>query len=85
MELFKKKIQGSGTTEIIISNVEMEKIMKIVNSLEESALLIKGVGEAIENEAKEQKGGLIYFMLNDKRLTDFTNLFPTNNFLKNDK
>ena len=85
MELFKKKIQGSGTTEIIISNVEIEKIMKIVNFLEESVLLIKGVGEAIENEAKEQKGGLIYFMLNDKRLTDFTNLFPTNNFLKNDK
>ena len=47
MELFKKKIQGSGTTEIIISNVEIEKIMKIVNSLEESVLLIKGVGEAI--------------------------------------
>ena len=60
MELFKKKIQGSGTTEIIISNVEIEKIMKIVNSLEESVLLIKGVGEAIENEAKEQKGRLIY-------------------------
>ena len=58
MELFKKKIQGSGTTAIIISNVEMEKIMKIVNSLEESALLIKGVGEAIENEAKEQKADL---------------------------
>ena len=47
MELFKKKIQVSGTTEIIISNVEIEKIMKIVNSLEESVLLIKGVGEAI--------------------------------------
>ena len=85
MELFKKKIQGSGTTEIIISNVEIEKIMKIVNSLEESVLLIKGVGEAIENEAKEQKGRLIYFMLNDKRLADFTNLFPTNSFKKNDK
>ena len=80
MELFKKKIQGSGTTAIIISNVEMEKIMKIVNSLEESVLLIKGVGEAIENEAKEQKSRLIYFILSDKRLTDFTNLFPTNNF-----
>ena len=63
----------------------MEKITKIVNSLEESVLLIKVVGEAIENEAKEQKRGPIYFMLNDKRLTDFTNLFPTNNFLKNDK
>ena len=52
----------------------------IVNSLEESVLLLKGVGEAVENEAKEQKGGLTYFMMNDKRLTDFTNLFFPNNF-----
>ena len=58
----------------------MEKIMKIVNSLEESVLLLKGVGEAVKNEAKEQKGGLTYFMLNDKRLTDFTNLISLNNF-----
>ena len=31
--------------------------MKIVKSLEESGLLIKGVSEKIENEAKKQKGG----------------------------
>ena len=30
--------------------------MKIVRSLEESGILIKRVSEAIENEAKEQKG-----------------------------
>ena len=58
----------------------MKDIMKIVNFLEESVLLLKGVGEAVENEAKEQKGGLTYFMMNDKRLTDFTNLFFPNNF-----
>ena len=58
----------------------MKDIMKIVNFLEESVLLWKGVGEAVENEAKEQKGGLTYFMMNDKRLTDFTNLFFPNNF-----
>ena len=33
----------------------MNDIMKIIKSLEESALLIKGVIEKIKNEAKEQK------------------------------
>ena len=47
-----------------------------------SVLLLKGVGKAVENKAKEQKGGLTYFMINDKSLTDFTNLFFPNNFEK---
>ena len=34
----------------------MENIMKIVKSLEESGLLIKGITETIKIEAKEQKG-----------------------------
>ena len=34
-----QKNHGSGTTSSIISNEEMEDIMKIVNSLEESGLL----------------------------------------------
>ena len=33
--------------------------MKIVKFLEESGLLIKGVSETVENEIKEQKGGLL--------------------------
>ena len=49
------KIFGSGVT-IIISNEETNDIRKIVKSLEESGLLIKGVSETIKNEAKEQKG-----------------------------
>ena len=36
-----KKIYGSGTTAVIISNKEMEDIMKIVKSLEEPGLLVK--------------------------------------------
>ena len=40
---------------LIILNEEMNDIMKIINSLEESTLLIKGISETIENEAKEQK------------------------------
>ena len=35
-----KKIYGSGSTTLVISNKEMEDIMKIVKSLEESGLLI---------------------------------------------
>ena len=43
-----KKMFGTSTTTLIISNTEMN-IMKIVKSLEESALLIKGVSETIQN------------------------------------
>ena len=51
-----KKIYGSGTIALVISNEEMEDIMKIVKSLEESGLPIKGISETIKNEATEQKG-----------------------------
>ena len=47
-----KKIYGSGTTALTISNIEMEDIMKIVTSLEESGLLIKEISEKIKNEAQ---------------------------------
>ena len=52
------KILGSShnnTTTLIISNDEMEDIIKIVKSLEDSGLSLKGVSETIQNEAKEQK------------------------------
>ena len=49
-----KNILGPGTTTLIIFNDETEDIIKIVKSLEVSGLLLKGVGETIENEAKEQ-------------------------------
>ena len=50
-----KKILGSGTTTLIISNDEMEGIIKIIKYLEDSSLLLKGAGETIQNETKEQK------------------------------
>ena len=46
-------MSGSGLTTLIISNEEMNDIIKIVNSLDESGLLIKGVSKTIKNEAKE--------------------------------
>ena len=51
-----KKMLGSGNMTLIISNEQMNDIMKIVKSLEESVLFIKGVSKTIKNEAKEQKG-----------------------------
>ena len=43
------KTNGSGTTELIISDEEMEDIMKIYRSHEESGLLIQGISETIKN------------------------------------
>ena len=48
-----KKMFGSGKTTLIISNKEMNNIMKIIKSIEESGLLIKGVSVTIKNEAKK--------------------------------
>ena len=59
-----KKILGSGnSTTLIISNDEMDDILKIVKSLEDSGLLLKGVSETIQHEAKEQRGGFLSMLL----------------------
>ena len=52
-----KKMFESGTMTLIIFNEEMNDVVKIVKSLEESGLLLKSVSEKIKNEAKEQIGG----------------------------
>ena len=54
-----KKIHGSGTTTLIISNEEMNDIMKIIQALENSNILLKGVTKTIKIETKEQKGGFL--------------------------
>ena len=59
-----KKILGSGnTTTLIISNKDMEDLIKMVKSLEDSGLLLKGVTESVQNEVKEQKGGFLSMLL----------------------
>ena len=69
-----RKILGSGkrplelalphnNTTLIISNDEKDDILKIVKSLEDSGILLKGVSEAIQNEAKEQRGGFLSMLL----------------------
>ena len=42
-----------SSTTLIISNNEIEDIIKIVKSLEDSGLLLKGVTETVQNEVKE--------------------------------
>ena len=54
---------GSGVTTLIISNDEMDDILKKVKSLENSGLLLKGVSEIIQQEAKEQRGGFLCMLL----------------------
>ena len=49
-----KEVRGSGTTTLIISNEEMNNIMKINQVLEDSNILSKGITKTIENETKER-------------------------------
>ena len=61
-----KKILGSGhnnNTTLIISNDEMDDILKIIKSLEDSGVLLKGVSETIQHKAKEQRGGFLSMLL----------------------
>ena len=63
MQEYIKKILVSSNTTLIISNAEMEDIIKIVKSLERSSLLLKGISETVQNEAQEQKGGFLSMLL----------------------
>ena len=43
---------GSGNTTLIISSEEMNDIMKIIQALEDSDILLKGVTKTIKNETE---------------------------------
>ena len=74
-EYIKKKILGSGhiiiicnfiiiySITLIISNDEINDIIKLAKSLEDSGLLLKRVTETVENEVKEQKGRFLSMLL----------------------
>ena len=57
-----KKIHGSGI-KLIIEGEDMNDIMKIIEALENSGILLKGVCKTIENETKEQRGGFLGMLL----------------------
>ena len=58
----KKKIHESGTTTLIISNEEMNDVIKIVQALEDSNMLLKGVTKTIINETKEKNGEFLIML-----------------------
>ena len=58
-----KKTLGFETATLIISNEEINDVMKIVQALEDSGILLKGVTKTIKNETKEQKGGFVSMLL----------------------
>ena len=57
-----KKIHGSGV-KLIIEQEDMNDIMKIIEALENSGILLKGETKTIENETKEQRGGFLSMLL----------------------
>ena len=62
-EIHKKILGSGGHTTLIISNNEIEDLIKIVKSLEDLGLLLKGVTESVQNEVKEQRGGFVSMLL----------------------
>ena len=58
-----KKVHNSGTTNLITLSVEMNDIMKNVQALEDSNILLKGFTKTIKNETKKQKGRLLSMLL----------------------
>ena len=61
--IHKKILGSSNNTTLIISNKDMDDLIKIVKSLEDSGLLLKGITESVQNEIKEQKGGFLSMLL----------------------
>ena len=76
-----KKILGSchiNNTTLIISNEEMDNILKIVKTHEDFGVLLKGVSETIQNEAKEQRGGFLSMLLGTLGASLFGDLLTKN-------
>ena len=73
-------MHGSGITTLIISNEEMDDIIKIVQALEDSKTLLKGVTKTIKNEIKEQKGRFLSMLLGTLRASLLGNLLAGKEF-----
>ena len=73
-----KKIHGPGcplSTTLIISNKEINDIIKIVQALEDSNILLQRITKTIKNETKEQKGGLLSMFLGTLGASLLGNIF----------
>ena len=68
-----KKIHGSGI-KLIIEEEDMNDIMKIIEALEDSGILLQGVSKTYENETKEQRGGFLSMFFGTLGASLFGNL-----------
>ena len=68
-----KKMRGDGI-KLIIEQEDINDIMKIIEGLENSGILLKGVTKTIENETKEQRGGFLSMLLGTLRASLLGNL-----------
>ena len=57
-----KKIHGSGV-KLIIEQEHMNDIIKIMEAIENSGILLNGVTKTTENETKEQRGGFLSMLI----------------------
>ena len=69
-----KNIHSSGATTLIVSNEEINDIMKILQALEDSNILLKGLTKTIKNETKEQKVVFLRKLLGTLRASLFRKL-----------
>ena len=69
LDKFEKEITGQGLVRtergltLFISNEDVNDIIKIVDSLEKSGLLIDGASETVKHEIKKQEGGFLPAMM----------------------
>ena len=54
---------GSETATLVILSEEIEEVIKIVNSLEGSELLLKGVCKTVDNKTKEERDDFFSILL----------------------
>ena len=82
MQEYTKKILRSGNTTLIISNEEMNDIIKIIQALEDSNILLKGVTETVKDETKEKKGGFVSMLLGTVGASLLGNLLTGKGFVR---
>ena len=66
-------MHGSGV-KLIIEQEDMNDIMKIIEALENSGILLKGVTKTIQNETKEQRGEFLGMLLGTLKASLLANL-----------
>ena len=59
----KKTLRSGDHATLIISNDDMQDLLKVVKSLEDSGTLLDGITETVKNKVKEQRGGFLSMLL----------------------